>query len=81
MCMFSERTQVLLSPEQRNRVEQLAAQSASSVGAVIRAAIDDYARPPGPESRRRAVEALFALDAPVAEWESMEREIDNGYRT
>ncbi|MDQ3527226.1 MAG: hypothetical protein M3424_04980 [Actinomycetota bacterium] len=47
---------------------------------MIRAAIDDYARPPGPERRRRAVDALFALEAPVAEWEAMEREIEDGYR-
>lgn len=77
---FSERTQVLLSPEQRRRVEQLAARSATSVGAVVRAAIDTYLEPPSVERRMRALDALFALEAPVDEWPAMEMEIEAGYR-
>lgn len=81
MCMsLTERTQVLLTREQRRRVERLAARSSVSVGAVIRAAIDDYLPPVSSEQRRRALGNLFALEAPVADWESMEAEIEAGYR-
>ena len=42
MCMFSERTQVLLSPGQVEKLKRIAARQGSSVGAVIRDAIDGY---------------------------------------
>ncbi|MEJ7797155.1 MAG: hypothetical protein WKF42_01555 [Solirubrobacteraceae bacterium] len=77
---LSERTQVLLSPGQRRRVEQLAARSSVSVGAVIRAAIDDYLPPSSSEQRRRALDDLFALEAPTADWATIEAEIEAGYR-
>ncbi len=80
MCMpFTERTQVLLSPEQHRRVVRLAARASTSVGAVIRAAIDAYEPAVSSDRRRRALEELFALDAPVGEWDEMEREIEAGY--
>ncbi|MGI8659972.1 MAG: ribbon-helix-helix protein, CopG family [Thermoleophilaceae bacterium] len=78
---LSERTQVLLSVEQRRRVEQLAARSSVSVGAVIRRAIDDYLPPASAQERRRALDDLFALNAPVADWATMEAEIEAGYRS
>lgn len=82
MCMsLTERTQVLLSPEQRRKVAQLAARSSTSLGAVIRAAIDSYVPSVSSDRRRRALEELFALDAPVADWDEMEREIEAGYTT
>lgn len=74
MCMLSERVQVLLTPEQRARVERLAAQQGTSVGAVVREAVEAYTRPRG-RSREEAARALFALDAPVADWEDMKAEI------
>lgn len=77
---LSERTQVLLSPDQRRRVEELAAGSSTSVGAVIRAAIDAYLPPPSTDRRRRALDELFSLEAPVGEWPAMEAEIEAGYR-
>ncbi|MGH3697527.1 MAG: ribbon-helix-helix protein, CopG family [Pseudonocardiaceae bacterium] len=78
---LSERTQVLLTAEQRRRVEQMAARSSVSVGAVIRAAIDAYLPSATPEQRRRALDDLFSLDAPVADWSVMEAEIEAGYRS
>ena len=42
MCMFSERTQVLLSPEQLARLKRIAARDGKSVGAVIRDAVDGF---------------------------------------
>ncbi|MGH3981674.1 MAG: hypothetical protein ACRDST_03010 [Pseudonocardiaceae bacterium] len=78
---LSERTQVLLTTEQRRRVEQLAARSSVSVGAVIRAAIDAYLPSATPEQRHRALDDLSSLEAPVADWSVMEAEIDAGYRS
>lgn len=75
---FSERTQVLLSPEQREKVERLAARTSRSVGAVIRDAIDAYGPQPSPDRRRRALADLFSLEAPVDEWDVLEREIEDG---
>lgn len=76
---LTERTQVLLTPEQRGRVERLAARTSRSVGAVIRDAIDAYVPPPAVADRRRALEELFALEAPVADWPELERQIEEGY--
>ncbi len=75
--MHSERLQVLVTPEQRGRLERIAARERRSMGAVIREAIDAYTLPRA-RSRREALEALLALEAPVADWEQMKREIVDG---
>jgi predicted transcriptional regulator len=75
---YSERIQVLLSPAQRAKVEGLAARTSRSVGAVIRDAIDAYCEQPSPERRQRALSDLFALEAPVADWDVIEAEIIEG---
>lgn len=77
MRMFSERTQVLLTREQRERLERLAAREGRSVGSVIREAIESYTTT-GPRSRAEAAEAIIAMDLPVAEWEDMKAEIIAG---
>jgi len=75
--MHSERTQVLLTPSQRQRLERIASREGRSLGAVIRDAVDAYtlqrARP-----RHEALQSLFAQDAPVADWEVMKEEIERG---
>jgi hypothetical protein len=78
---LTERTQVLLSPSQRQKVEDLATSSSRSVGAVIRAAIDSYGGRASPETRAAALDELFSLEAPVDDWEVMEREIVAGYHS
>ena len=50
--MFSERTQVLLSPAQVEKLKRIAARDGRSVGAVIRDAIDTFVDP-GVDSRRQ----------------------------
>ncbi|MBI4730018.1 MAG: ribbon-helix-helix protein, CopG family [Acidobacteria bacterium] len=75
--MFTERTQVLLSPEQRRALERLAKRRKASVGAVVRDAIEAYLTP-GAGSRSKALEALLAIEAPVADWEIMKAEIEQG---
>jgi predicted DNA-binding protein len=74
MCVYSERTQVLLSPEQLARLKRIAARDGRSVGSVIREAVDSFIDP-GLDSRRRAFESLTSLNAPVDDWEVMKAEI------
>ena len=75
--MFTERTQVLLSPEQRRRLERRAAEERRSVGAVIRDAVDAYTGSSG-RSRAEAADSLLTLGAPVADWDQMKAEIISG---
>jgi hypothetical protein len=74
MCVYSERTQVLLSPEQLARLKRIAARDGRSVGSVIREAVDSFIDP-GLDSRRRALDSLISLNAPVDDWEVMKAEI------
>jgi len=75
--MYSERTQVLLSPEQLDRLKRVARRDGRSVGAVIRDAVDAYTQGPS-ERRLTALEHLFTLDAPVDDWSVMKAEILRG---
>lgn len=69
---FSERVQVLMTPEQRRRVERIARQRGLSVGAVVRAAVDAYA---GVGAERDVLSELFSLELPVSTWPEMKQEI------
>ena len=72
--MFTERTQVLLTTEQRRRLERMAARERRSVGSMIREAIESYTAT-GPTSRAQAAEAIIAMRLPVGEWDEMKAEI------
>lgn len=75
MCMFSERTQVLLSPEQLERVKRIARRDGTSVGAVIRDAIDAFVWAPA-DARERAIDRILAMDGgPVDDWDVMKAQI------
>ena len=77
MCMYSERTQVLLTPGQRQALERLAEDAQLSVGAVVRAAIDAYLVPVR-RDRGAALDLLFSLEAPAPDWDVMKKEIEAG---
>ena len=72
--MFSERTQVLLSPEQLARLKRIAERDGRSVGSVIREAVDSFVGAE-PGRRQRALARLLAMDAPVDDWEVMKAQI------
>lgn len=72
--MFSERTQVLLSPEQLARLKRIAEREGKSVGAVIRDAVDGFIFAE-PDVRKRAVEAMLSMNAPVEDWDVMKAQI------
>jgi predicted transcriptional regulator len=74
MCMFSERTQVLLSPDQLARLKRIAERDGRSVGAVIREAVDSFVEAE-PDRRQRALAAMFEMEAPVEDWEVMKAQI------
>jgi hypothetical protein len=75
--MHSERTQVLLTPAQRKRLERIAAREGRSLGAVIRDAIDTYTLPRA-RPRDEALRSLVSLGAPVDDWERMKADIARG---
>jgi len=74
MRMYSERTQVLLSPDQLARLKRIAAQEGRSVGSVIRDAIDSFVFA-APDSRDRALKSILSMNAPVDDWEVMKAQI------
>jgi predicted transcriptional regulator len=61
MSMLSERLQILVSPEQRRRLEAEAKRLRSSVGALVREAIEERYGTTSAEDRLRAVEEIAAL--------------------
>jgi len=72
--MFSERTQVLLSPEQSARLKRIAEKDGRSVGSVIREAVDSFVEAE-PDRRQRALKRLLAMNAPVEDWDVMKAQI------
>lgn len=74
MCMFTERTQVLLSPEQVAKLRRIAGREGRSLGSVIRAAVDAY-DDGGADRRRAAAAAIMSMEVPVDDWEVMKAEI------
>ena len=72
--MFSERTQVLLSPEQLARLKRIAERDGRSVGSIIREAVDSFVEAE-PDRRQGALARLLAMDAPVDDWEVMKAQI------
>jgi len=75
--MLTERTQVLLSRDQLARLRRIAGREGRSLGSVIRDAVDAYTIAPA-DDRGAAIDRLCALDAPVADWETMKAEILHG---
>lgn len=74
---LTERIPVLVTAEQRERLDRLAKREGMSVGAVVRAAIEAYTAPPA-RTRREALEDLYSLSAPVDDWSTMKAEIIAG---
>jgi hypothetical protein len=76
---LTRRTQVLLDDERYEQLRQRAEQTGSSVGSLIREAIDRALADDG-ERRREAAEAILnAEPMPVDDWPVMKREINEMY--
>lgn len=74
---MTERTQVLLSPEQRDRLEAAARERGVSVGALIRDAVDALLGT-GSRTRHEALADILSMHEPVDDWEVMKAEIERG---
>jgi hypothetical protein len=79
MRMFSERLQILVSPEQRRRLEAEAASRGTSVASVIRDAVDERLRGPTPEERMAAVERIARRQATYVPPDELNRLIASQY--
>jgi hypothetical protein len=71
----SERTQVLLTPLQRAKAERIARREGTSIGAVVRDALDGYQVGRGTAERRDAIDTLIAMSAPVEDWPAMKADL------
>jgi len=77
MRMYTERLQILVSKEQRRRLEREARRRKSSVASVIRDAVEAELGGTSRQDRLQAVEAISRLrGAPYLPPEELEREID-----
>ncbi len=74
MTMLTKRVQVLLNPFQYQRLDEIAQQRNRSMEALIREAVDQVYLQSTIDERLEAVQALAAMQLPVADWEQMERE-------
>lgn len=76
MSMLTERLQVLISPDQRRRLEAEAERRGTSIATVVREAIDTTISGPTREERRRAVEAIKAMKGKYLPIEELEAIVD-----
>jgi len=74
MTMLTRQIQVLLNPFQYQRLDEIARQRNRSMEALIREAVDQVYLQSTVDERLEAVQALSAMQLPVADWEQMERE-------
>lgn len=74
MGTLTRRVQVLLSPKDHEQLEALAQAHETSIGALIRQAVEQTYFKPNETERLQAVQHLAQLQLPVADWEQMERE-------
>ena len=77
------RKQLYLDEATDRELKRLARRTGRSEASHVREALDRYLKetPTSDDAARRlaALDMLFAADAPVADWEQMEREVEVGY--
>ena len=73
--MLNERLQILVTREQRRRLEEEARRTESSVGALVREAIDARYGSAAVEERLRAVAAIAALEGVYLSQEELDAAI------
>lgn len=74
--MLNARLQILISPEQRRRLEAEAARRGTSVAALVREALDARFGATDPEARLRAVEAISRMRGTFLPPEELERVLE-----
>ena len=79
MALYTERVQTVLTKTQYERLLALAEQEQKPLSVIIReAVVERYFVHIDQQERQTALDALLALDAPVADWPQMEAEIEQG---
>ncbi len=73
------RLEIRLLPEKLQILKDEAARRNISVGGIVREAIDSYCAVSA-EEKLAAVRKLAELKAPVAAWDEMKKEIEEGYK-
>lgn len=70
----TKRAQVLMEPDEYDRLESIAAERGVPVAELIRTAVRErYLL--DREERRRRVEEILGMDLPVIEWDTAEEEV------
>jgi hypothetical protein len=77
--MVSERLEVRLPATTIEVLRREAAERRTSVAGIVREAIDLMLNEDRP-ARLRAAEALFRVDASVADWQHMKRQIEESHQ-
>lgn len=75
---LTKKTTILFSPKIYHQLEHVAQQRKTSVAHLVRQAAIQCYLVPDRRTRLAAVEALAAMELPVADWPQMEREIQQG---
>jgi predicted transcriptional regulator len=79
MAIYTHRVQTVLSDEQFTLLSQMAERLGKPISVLIRQAVEDvHFKQASLDRRRAALADLLAMNAPVAEWEQMEKEIAQG---
>lgn len=79
MCMYSARLQLLLSPEQRRRLEAESRRSRRSVNAIVREAIEARYGAPPREDRLDAARRIGEMRAEHLDPDDLRRLIDQRF--
>lgn len=74
--MLSERLQILVTPEQRERLESEARSQGSSVGGLVRAAIDARLGGASQDEKLRALERIKAMKGEYLPPDELDRVAD-----
>ena len=78
MSRLTKRIEVLFSEELAEHLRRIAEKEGCSVGTLVREAVAEKYAAPSRKEKMEALERLYALQAPVGEWEDMEAEIIAG---
>jgi|SaaInlLV_10m_DNA_2_1039722.scaffolds.fasta_scaffold109111_1 predicted DNA-binding ribbon-helix-helix protein len=78
MTRLTRRLEILFPEDLADYLKQIAEREKCSVGTLIRDAVAEKYVASSQTEKLEAVERLCALEAPVGEWDEMEREIIEG---
>jgi len=78
MATLTKKTQILFSEEQLELLKKIAEEKATSMGALVREAVEKVYLKGIKRERRDIAKRLISMQLPVDEWEKMEKEITGG---